>query len=80
MFARSAPGTDLNYCPREEGLTPLIRARCAPAQQTLTAFHLTERRISSRRRGVRQQSRVFAHRDPRLKLGNTLEFHIHARA
>jgi hypothetical protein len=32
------------------------------------------------RRGVRQQVRVFAHRDPRLKLGNTLEFHIHARA
>jgi len=60
----------------------LIRSGNCNSPENTTAlpkFQFAQRN-AFRRRGVRQQSRVFAHRDLRLKLGNPLEFHIHARA
>jgi hypothetical protein len=62
---------DLNYCHHQGALKALIRALSSQVPETLSAFHLTERQTSSRRRSAHQQRRSFARWDPRLRRSST---------
>src|SRR4029450_8935113 len=59
------PGTDGKHTfPRKPSLWPLV---AISSSRTPSTFHPRAQRNAFRRRGVRQQRRLFAHENPRLR-------------